>query len=358
MYPPVCLQPAQPASKFKVIQGWTKYYRLCCLWEVSSTESVCGSQAPSQCFSFSLGLEEKTVLSKKEKMKLRKERWLQSKYSCETRRYRGRHRAWGLCRWVGVLGSARGGWILRNLPICSPAHGLKVPGIVSQCLAQRLSHCHKPTLCNVSDYIKPVFIQMRHCAHVGLVCPSVFWSCGTDMMSCIALGLVGQPGAEPCAATSSSQGSVVKAAGAPALPSVREGSGCCWVCYCSFPRATGQWTHLPDSLAFLEAMKYELNKTSPWQKCFCFLWEVSVFLHWISQHSKRGFFLPPGAVLGTGFSLNTFLPNRVAGRRCLGLRDVAFCRTICSLLLSSSPSTCDFTSCSEGVSGSSHIKSW
>lgn len=44
---------------------------------------LCRSQAPSH-VSCLLGLEEKNVLSKKEKMKLRKERWLQSEYSCET----------------------------------------------------------------------------------------------------------------------------------------------------------------------------------------------------------------------------------------------------------------------------------
>lgn len=71
----------------------------------------------------------------------------------------------------------------------------------------------------------------------------------------------------------------------------------------------------------------------------------------------EGFLMPPGAVLETVFSPSTFLSNRIAGRLCWGLSSVAFCGNICSLLLSchctlsSSPSTCDCTSHSEGVSG-------
>lgn len=59
-----------------------------CLCEVSSRELVCRSQVPSH-ISFFLGLEEKPILSKKEKMKLRKERWLQSKYSSKAQLYGG-----------------------------------------------------------------------------------------------------------------------------------------------------------------------------------------------------------------------------------------------------------------------------
>lgn len=76
----------------------------------------------------------------------------------------------------------------------------------------------------------------------------------------------------------------------------------------------------------------------------------------VAWRVAEGFLLPPGAVPGTGFSLNTFLPNRTADRLCLVLSNVAFCCTICSLLLSShcalslGPSTCHCTSHSGGVS--------
>lgn len=72
-------------------------------------------------------------------------------------------------------------------------------------------------------------------------------------------------------------------------------------------------------------------------KClyFCFDCLSTVGNYALLASVAVGFLVLPEAVLGTGFSPNTFLPNPVGYRLCLGQRDAAFCYTKCFLCLSS-----------------------
>lgn len=133
---------------FSKITSWPKeagpvllLLLICLLWWVQQRAGVQNQSSSRSHLSFSLGLEEKTLLSKKEKMKLRKERWLQSKcpnHSCMEASQRVT--AGFLCTLrvgesVGLWqdnGWGWGGWtLLKNLQACSPATGEKVPGVLS-----------------------------------------------------------------------------------------------------------------------------------------------------------------------------------------------------------------------------------
>lgn len=72
-------------------------------------------------------------------------------------------------------------------------------------------------------------------------------------------------------------------------------------------------------------------------KClyFCFECLSTVGDYAVIPSVAEGFLVSPEAVLGTGFSPNTFLPDGVGRRLCLGQRGAAFCYTKCFLCLSS-----------------------
>lgn len=124
---------------FSKITSWPKetgpvlLLLLICLYDESNREPVCRTSPHLAYISlFPLGLEGKTLLSKKEKMKLRKERWLQSKHWCIGGHLRGWLLDSSVCRWKGcaVAGQqlGRGGWmLLKSLQACSPASGEKSP---------------------------------------------------------------------------------------------------------------------------------------------------------------------------------------------------------------------------------------
>lgn len=125
------------------------------------------------CLSSPLGLEEKTVLSKKEKMKLSKERWLQSKYS-KAWWYHGYHKAW-LCwmfLYMGVGGSVGQCWG-RLSASQKPSHLLPstrgksrrycFPVFSTEIESLPQTYFWSSSTSNVSNYIKSLFIQIRHC---------------------------------------------------------------------------------------------------------------------------------------------------------------------------------------------------